>query len=172
MPTFRHIAASKARPDVDQVELARATLRRLGEKSRSTAGVLAETRGRPAGAATEDEPLEQRVARQPVRAVDAVRGHLATGEEAGDAGGSVGVHLHAADRVVGGWMGRDGHRRGIDLELPQPRRQRREPALESALDPPRIDVDARIAGFAEHLGDPGRHDVAGCEVAEGMDLPP
>ena len=76
-------------------------------KRRETSGQPGLVEGRQRGPASEDEALEQRVRRQPVRAVDAGTGALAGCVETGQAGATVEVGDDAAHRVVGGRRDRD-----------------------------------------------------------------
>jgi hypothetical protein len=61
---------------------------------------LARGGGVLAGAAPEDQRVEQRVGAEPVAAVDGDAGDLSGGVEAGDRGTALDVGLHAAHRVV------------------------------------------------------------------------
>ena len=109
----------------------------------------------PRGAAAEDEALEQRVRGEPVRAVDAGRGALAGGVEAGQARAPVEVGDDAADRVVRGRRDRDRLARGVVAGARERRHQTGEAV---ALD--RAQVETGLAAF----GDGARDDVAGREL--------
>src|SRR3954452_10572402 len=58
-------------------------------------------------ACTEDEPFEQRVARETIRTMHARARHFPGGEQSRNSRSSVEVRLHAAHDVVGRWT--DGY---------------------------------------------------------------
>ena len=86
-------------------------------------------RGRLAGASSEGDGLQQRVAAEPVGAVDADAGALAAGEEAFDGRCAVGVRLHAAHGVV--HAGPHGHGSGHEIGVGEIERELAD--LEEAL---------------------------------------
>ncbi len=119
-----------------------------------------------AGAAPEDDGLEQRVAAEPVGAVDAHAGALAGGVEPGQPGASVDVRVDAAHGVVLHRLDRDGLLDGVDaFEVDGDVADARQ-ALQDLLGAqvPQVEVHVVLAADAAALvdlgGDGPRGDVA------------
>ena len=167
-----HVAphrAAEARADIDEVELALVARADVADDADVAAGRAVGRRSGDARAAPEHETLEQRVRGEAVRAVQAVAGGLARGEESGHIGAAVEVGPHAADGVVR--RGHHGDRRGagIDAVAREERREAGEPPREALLaERARVEEDIRILGLREMLDDAAAHDVARRELGERM----
>ena len=119
-------------------------------------------------AGPEDQPFEQRVARQAVGAVDAGAGGFAGGEQSGNGGAAPVVGVDAAHQIVSG--GADGNRIGrqIEPDLAAHRGDSREPFVNARA----IQMGERQKhGTARLLRlphDAARDDIARRQIAVGV----
>ena len=97
------------------------------------------------GPATDHQTFQQAVGRQAVRAVHPGAGHLARGEQPGQLGSAVHVGDDAAAAVVRAGNDRNRLTHRVDAGRPACGGDGREAGRE-AVDPARVEVDARIAG--------------------------
>ena len=124
-------------------------------------------RGSPRHPPTEDEPVEQRVRREPVRAVHAAARDLAARPEVVERGRAVEVGDDAAREIVRGR--RDGQPLLGRIEIGAQAREpdRREVVLE-VVDHRGVEPDVLLARRLHPFVDRARHDVARREIGERM----
>jgi hypothetical protein len=103
--------------------------------------------------------------------VDARAGHLSDGAQVAEAGAAVAVDRDAAARVVGGGDDGDGPGRQVEAEVEAAGDELGEPAAD-----PRgglvgnVEQHVRLVLLEQALVDRARDDVAGSELAVGMEI--
>ena len=169
MPTLRHISArrelrtsavsSRLRSDCGISYLIAGCLRRRHIRRRPA-------RPRPGRRSCRTPGLQQRVAAEPVGAVQAGRGDLAAGVEIPDVRPGRGVRLDAADHVVGARPDGDQVVTDVDVEALAQLADQRESLGEVLLvDMPHVEVDVGRVGLAHLLEDRPADHVARGQLA-------
>ena len=122
--------------------------------------------------AAEGEAFDQRIARQPIGAVQSAATRFAHGVQARQARPPCRIAIHAADHVVGRRVDGDQILRRVDLELLQQLGQLREARSERlGRQMPHIQIDVREIRLADLLDDRPAHDIARRPARRSHDSP-